>query len=935
MDDARLLLVWGKTRGLDRNAREGHPLLYHLIDVAASAEALWDSLPAALRRRMAEGALGIEEADARRAVTLLAGLHDLGKASGFQAKVGPLWERLQAEGLDIPFVEAGIPHASVTAAGQVLPHLLSETDACGIAAGSAQRRLVQAIAKSVGAHHGAFPSADVKDPAVLGGRVWADMREALARRLARALYPDDPTVVLAAEAVTDPAAGVLFTAFVAVADWIGSSQAHFSVSREPDVDVYAAHARKVAGRALRELGWIPALRFSSPLAFDQIVWETVDGVSVRFQPRGIQVLVQELVNDTSGPYLLICEAAMGEGKTEAALYCVDRATTTGQSRGAAVCMPTQATGNAMFDRVLNYLQSRRHLDRINLQLVHGSAEYHVAYEVIRQLANGPAGTSQRGEAGPNEEAPVVAEAWFTGNRKALLAPFGVGTIDQSLMGVLQTRHWFVRLFGLAGKTVVFDEVHAYDAYMNALLCRLICWLSALDCSIVLLSATLPRSTRGELVKAFDPHADAGDAPYPRATLVPRSGPVVCRTVAVPAAVPRETRLVFASADPMMVAEAIRRDLPDGGCAVVVCNTVRNAQAVYGACAATLGVDGWEVELFHARTLARWRKQRENAVLDKLGKPSRAKERPKRYVLIGTQVLEQSLDFDADWMASEFAPVDLLLQRMGRMWRHERASRPARVPRFTVLVDDAVDDGAQTDGVPSFPAGSDSVYDAYLLLRSYLALRGRTRIVLPTDIEPLVRAVYDDDEPEELPETWRKRLAQAHSHMTAEQHNMKGEANISLIPDWRKQSGLPKDFASVYETTAHLDDGDDPRVHKSLRARTRLGDPSITLVCVERLPDERLVPVGVSDAALAWPETTKERLPPPIVKELLQSAVGVSRPKGLFYALMRLAVPDAWAADPHLRYARHAVFEDRVARVGGYVLTLTPEHGLMIEKEEPA
>lgn len=930
MDDAKLLLVWGKTRGLDRNATEGHPLLYHLIDVAVCAEALWDIMPAMLRWRIAHGVLGLGEGDARRSVTMLAGLHDLGKASGFQAKVGPLWERLQEAGLNIPLVDANVPHAAVTAASAVLPDLLTRTDACGMTAGKNQQQLVQSLVKAVGAHHGAFPQQNVQDPAVLGGRVWANMREALARRLAQALYPGIPAVALSADEVSDPVAGALFTGFIAVADWIGSSQDHFGLSHEPDIDVYASNSRRVAQQVLRAMGWLPVPQYTVPVPFDEIVWGLADGQPVRYRPRGIQSLVQEMVDETRGPYLLICEAAMGEGKTEAALYCIDRATTTGLARGAAVCMPTQATGNAMFDRVVDYLMNRGHLERLNIQLVHGSASYHERFAEIRQLANG---TDRPGA--EDEEAPVVAEAWFTGGRQALLAPFGVGTIDQSLMGVLQTRHWFVRLFGLAGKTVVFDEVHAYDAYMNELLKRLVRWLSAMDCSVVLLSATLPRSTRSELVKAYDPRAVEVEAPYPRVTLVPSDGPAVCRTVAQPTSTARATELVFAPTDPTSVAQAIGRDLPGGGCAVVVCNTVRNAQAIYAACAEGLGAKGWEVELFHARTLARWRKKRETAVLDKLGKPGRAKMRPERYVLIGTQVLEQSLDFDADWMASEFAPVDLLLQRMGRLWRHERPSRPMQAPRFTVLVDVLEKGSAGEVETPTFPMGSDLIYDAYLLLRSFLVLRGRTWIEIPTDIEPLIRAVYDDSEPAELTNAWRDRLRRACEHMVTTQHNMKGVALVNLIPDWRKRNGLPKDFATIYESTAHLDDGDDPGVHQSLRAQTRLGDPTITIVCVERQSDGRVVPVGepAPDATLTMDE---EKSPnPQHVKALLESSVAVARPKRLYYSLLDQAVPTAWAKDRHLRYARLALFEGGVAQVNGFRLTLTPELGLAIEKEEPA
>src|SRR5207237_1090877 len=109
--------------------------------------------------------------------------------------------------------------------------------------------------------------------------------------------------------------------------------------------------------------------------------------------------------------------------------------------------------------------------------------------------------------------------------QALLAPFGVGTIDQALLSVLQTRHGFVRLFGLAGKAVILDEVHAYDAYMSVLLKRLLAWLAALGCPVVLLSATLPSAKRRKLLEEYAGVTveAASDVPYPRISTIAPGG----------------------------------------------------------------------------------------------------------------------------------------------------------------------------------------------------------------------------------------------------------------------------------------------------------------------------------------------------------------------------------------------------------------------------
>lgn len=911
MDDVTLLLLWGKTRDKrDPDPREYHPLIYHLIDVGVAAEALWPLLPPRARARIA-AMMGVDEEEAQRANTLLIALHDLGKASGFQAKVPGLWKRLDQAGIAIDDVDSGAHHAFVSAA--LLPVLLTQTDACGLQVES--QVLAASMANAVGAHHGTFPDKTSFSSSVLGGALWETLREALARRLARALFPEAPPVRLTASDLADPAAGVLLTGLTAVADWIGSNQRFFDLCLDPDIDAYAARARTTANKALRELGWTPTPRFAPPLPFAEIVWgKDSAGEPIRFSPRGVQRLVEEMADTASGPFLLLVEAAMGEGKTEAALYATDRALTTGNAPGVAMGLPTQATGNAMFNRVMEFLKDRGHSMDLNLQLLHGHAEFHAEFQALIQLG----ANSARGE-----DSPVVAQSWFTKKKQALLAPFGVGTIDQSLMGVLQTKHWFVRLFGLAGKVVIFDEVHAYDAYMNALLRRLIAWLSALDCSVVLLSATLPQATRSELVEAFAPGVALPAAPYPRVTFVPRDSIPRCESSGLPADGNRVTLDVHPP-DYAALAGKLLADLPGGGCSVVLCNTVANAQAAYATLRAALP-ENWEVLLFHARTPLRWRKAREKQVLDKLGKPSRpGVDRPERLVLIGTQVLEQSLDYDADWMASEFAPIDLLLQRMGRLWRHDRQERPVKGRRFTLLVNAPQEAG----GLPSFPAGSDLVYDRYLLLRTWMALRERATITLPHEIEALVQSVYDAPEPAELPEAWKQALTESQTRMQRDNGDEENQANRNLIPGWRKRNGKAKAFSSVYTEPVRLDDDEDPNTHESLKATTRLGDPSITLVCLKRQEDGSYAPYCDGGAI------DLERKPGlKLVKNLLLSAVSVSRPKGLFYTLLHQPVLEAWSEDSHLRHARHAVFDEiGSATIGRYVLHLDEPTGLYIEKE---
>ena len=268
----------------------------------------------------------------------------------------------------------------------------------------------------------------------------------------------------------------------------------------------------------------------------------------------------------------------------------------------------------------DYLKHRGHQGKLNLQLVHGDA-------LLAQMAEVKEG--EISDFKPNsigDEGDVEAQSWFTAKRRPLLAPFGVGTIDQSLLSVLQTKHWFVRLFGLAGKVVIFDEVHAYDAYMSTILERLLHWLAEVDCTVILLSATLPEAKRKTLTKAYSGRNDVEYKRYPRITLArPRHYPnaqadstPVCAEI--PMEEPRAVGVRFAKTDLATLTGILSRQLEHGGCAAVICNTVNRSIEVYKHLRDNLM--NTECSLFHARTLQMWRRGREEEVLRKFGKRDR-------------------------------------------------------------------------------------------------------------------------------------------------------------------------------------------------------------------------------------------------------------------------------------------------------------------------
>ena len=212
---------------------------------------------------------------------------------------------------------------------------------------------------------------------------------------------------------------------------------------------------------------------------------------------------------------------MGEGKTEAALYLADWLQHQSGAGGFYIGLPTQATSNAMWKRVRSFLGQRYSDKFVNLTLSHSAAALKPEYqETICRL-----------DQVYDAEGKVTAGEWHTARKRTMLSPYGVGTIDQALMGAVRSRHQFVRLFGLAGRTVILDEIHAYDLYTGTLLERFLEWLALLGSPTIALSATLTSETRTTLVNAYargcgmvEPELPTAD--YPRITALTSQGTIV-------------------------------------------------------------------------------------------------------------------------------------------------------------------------------------------------------------------------------------------------------------------------------------------------------------------------------------------------------------------------------------------------------------------------
>jgi CRISPR-associated endonuclease/helicase Cas3 len=695
-----------------------HAAVLHCLDVAACAAALVEQ-DAVLRRKLA-AALG-SEADVTATTAFFCALHDIGKFDvRFQVKAPAIAEKLQ------PRLTSRVARVPYDHGGEGFRMLDADVELEELLG-----RGGSALLQGVCGHHGDLPERRGPER----GHPQSLIDQDIAVRAAVvdafiALFTDRGARTCIGKLGAD--AQQLVAGVCAVADWVGSNTEWFAYEEGPvDLAVWLTAARERAVLAIEAAGLVPRALHASSFA----------ALFPGFSPRGVQRVTEGVVVDA--PALIVVEAEMGQGKTEAALSLAARFLDAGLASGIYVGLPTMATSNAMFARVDAFVPRLLQVSDdapAHVALAHGQARKNPLFQQRfreRPLSGAPY----------DDEAGVVCARWLLGSKRALLAQVGVGTVDQALQAVLRVHHQFVRLTALARDVVIVDEVHAYDAYMETLLEHAVRWWGALHVPVILLSATLPAERRARLINAWsnapvatvDDGVTAAAAPYPAVTVVRRDRDPTC--AALPDDEPRTVRRVALDlrddpidADVAACVDELVAAAVAGARVAWIRNTVGDAQEAWRLLRKRAASAGVTATMFHARYRHVDRRRIEGDVLASFGKSAPSGGR----IVLATQVVEQSLDLDFDWLVSDLAPIDLLLQRMGRLHRHVR-SRPAAwiLPTFTVRIGsddnaDAVDFGV-----------SNRVYDGPTLWLARQALRSRADggLVLPNDIRPLVEASY--------------------------------------------------------------------------------------------------------------------------------------------------------------------------------------------------
>ena len=972
---ARARSVWAKF-GYDPESDHWLPLWLHLLDAAALAEHLAGRWLAPTTRDLIERELAGSTSDLSPTEEFLllaswvAGVHDIGKCTpAFSCQVGKLDDRMKEAGLRHeqidPLERRRVPHA-------LAGHLILRswlTGEHGWGHGPAN-----ALASVVGAHHGIPPTKAALTNELsghehlLGDDAWAAARRELLD-LVTARTGAEPLLPGWAKRRWSQPFLVELSGLVIVADWIASTEAYFPLLPLDDDGARLLAPGAHAGRADAALSrleipapWRPRDDDADP---DSLLAERFD-LPASARATDVQARTLAAARAMELPGLLVVEESTGGGKTEAALMAAEvLAARTGRA-GVLFALPTQATTDAMFSRELSWLERIEEAyaaggapSDFAVQLLHGRARLNEearplrrrGYEIRDRLlgslggqegAPRPAGIGWDEEearggqplgAAARRRADLAILSWFNGRKKAMLSDFVVTTVDHLLFGAMRSPHLAMRHLGLSRKVVVVDEVHSYSTYMNVYLDRALTWLASYGVPVVLLSATLSEARCTALVDAYRrglrlaagervprrPAPEALRTPFPclvtagreRTEVVPTSASGRRSTV-------RVRRLTRDALVPLLT-----ESLADGGCALVVRNTVRRAQETYELLRETFGED---VSLNHARFTIRDRLAKDDDLLRRFGPPRARPSRPHRAIVVATQVVEQSLDVDFDLLVSDLAPIDLVLQRMGRLHRHERR-RPVRLTTPTCYVDwlpaTASDD-------PAVEAGAKAIYGEQDMLMSAAALDrvlgGPGAVTVPDDVHDLIEAVYGADAP--VPPRWQGAVAQARQEHDV-QRKKKHDAAKAFLLEEPEQAGRSTSLIGWLHTTAS--DSEDKG-----RAQVRDGEDSLEVILLElrRVGGQeelRTLPQGAD--APGWIIPTDRVPDPKIVRAMALSTVRL--PASLTNTRMidqviqelEIRVVPAWQDDRDLQGQLFLLLEDGRAQLAGTTLEYSPSTGL--------
>lgn len=926
------------------------PLHVHLHDALEVGHLLMKNWVPLSQKELLAQDIGISVVELEALAKFMCGAHDVGKATpAFQTK--PLREQsgfrlgafTQLQNLGLGGMEAGFSEQ------RAVPHNLASQiiitdwlrDRFDL---TAQAHTLAIVA---GAHHGIAPiqyelveiserySRWYGDPETAEDTRWQEAQFALLDEIADAAGASS---VLAKHPILTQPAQIFLVGIVIAADWIASDETRFRLIADgAPIHFEPAKDRATSGYASTKLPrpWQPE-PVSMPI--EELFSARFDLASA--QPNESQRQLLSAVEAEDEPQLYILETLTGAGKTEAALIAAEALAIKFGLAGLTMALPTQATTNAMAGRVLDWMR-RVPSENLDFQLIHGGRDQN------EEFASLPFSEHVSSVFDDPVSVPVTKNLWADRSRLRLLANFTVCTIDQVLLAGLRIRYNMLRHLGLSRKVLIIDEVHAADTYMRQYLLRMLEWLGAYGVPVICLSATLPSSIRQELLAAYSNGKNYGKQPEVRTrrrrgknrldpspdevqpqpeTNVP-GYPLLSWTSGKAEFVSREFEWdgevrgleyeFLLDDDVQTLLGLVVSKVRAGGRVLIVRNTVRRAVETYEALRELFP----DTKILHSRFVANHRIAKDQELLDWFGRG--ISDQGETKIVVATQVAEQSLDIDADLLISDLAPIDLLLQRAGRLHRHQERERPEelRRPKFYIT-------GAEFDegDIPVFPGDPRRrIYDISLLFKTAYWLNERHPservLTVPNDVPGLIHAVYDAAGVE--PENANLRLSEHVASFEDEQEKKRKKARESLVPSPRKDEPV-WGFTSVTTSDAGSD--------AAIASQVRDAQESIEVLLI-RHREGRLFTLFDDDFELnPDAEPTPEQIAD-LVGARVRLPGYVVAGKGLdcFPGQLERFRPAGWQSVPALRGEIFLLLdaESDSAQLGRFVVSYSAERGLEV------
>lgn len=878
-------LLWAKT-----SENNYHPLVYHSLDIAATAEILIKKYFSPAGKQFIKNYfIESDKYEIEKFLIYFAALHDIGKATPvFQAKNDFMKKLLEERGYSFEGLKS-MPE-------DIRHNFLSEwwvsKNITKLISQEIDPETLSTISRAIGGHHGVFSKPNLRKkitPRQFGlNSIWEESRENISNVIKEVLNIDapqnnNPICIRGSKIVFT----YWFAGLITLADWIASMDEYFTFNNQiQDFYEYYQKSQEIAEKALNNSGFNQWNNPEQLQPFNQLFF----GYSPRIQQTTVFDVIEKEI-DHEKTALIIIEAPMGIGKTETAFYAAELLNSKSEQTGVFIGMPTQATSNQMYMRYKNFLETRLPKKiKGNIELLHSASTLFLADSKKMPVIEGVAIEES--------DENILSNDWFKPKKRGLLSQFAVGTVDQLLMGVLQTKHNYLRLFGLTTKTVILDEVHSYDLYMNGLLQRFLNWASKLEINVIILSATLPKSTTEKLAQSYSKNLEEiSFVEYPRVTVSQ-----VDKTVSYKLEPPEKKPVnleYLNDFSPEKLCDILTGSFNPDGCIAIICNSVKKSQEFYELFKSKFKNTGIKVLLLHSRFTAQRRNEIERELLSNCGKGA---IKPNRILVIATQIIEQSLDIDFDLIITELAPIDLFIQRLGRLHRFSLPYRPS-----TLLTPKVI----WFNENQNF---NNSVYNKYLLLRTFIVINNLNTLVIPDDIETLIEKVYSESDLDYEGEYLEKFKVEFYNENKVME--MKAENKLILKPDDEEN----------FTYDINLIDDEDPSTHEDLAALTRLGSPSIRIVCVNEIDNELYLINNLNT------KLDLEKVPDiKMVSNIFQAVVPVSSKRIFHYLVSSPAteIPQIWKKNGALRYLRIVKFIDGVHSFNNIKLFYDNDKGLFI------